>query len=80
MAPLHHAVTAAEDAGYQTGPTDCDFGAAEALGLVPTEGHAMTVSGYFDTKVDGVAAQAAFAARGIPSDVAVVQTFCLDQM
>lgn len=69
------AVAAAEDAGYTTGPTDCDEGAAQALGL---EGYALTISVYFDTEADAQAAAAAFEARGVTGVVAEIQTFCLD--
>ncbi len=70
------AQTAAEDAGYTTGPTDCDAGAAELLGL--PEGHYATISVYLDTEADANAALAAFQARGVEGAVGVVQTFCLD--
>ena len=56
-AALSDATRAAEDAGYSTGPTDCDEGAAEALGQA--EG-AFTVSVYFDTEADALAAASAF--------------------
>jgi hypothetical protein len=69
------AVAAAEDAGYTTGPTDCDEGAAEALGQ---DGYALTISVYFDTEADAQAAAAAFEARGVTGVVAEIQTFCLD--
>ena len=71
---LDEATQAAEDAGYNTGPTDCDFGAAEALGSEGT----VTVSVYLETEVDAQAALLAFEARGVSGVVAQVQTFCLD--
>jgi uncharacterized cupredoxin-like copper-binding protein len=72
---LEEATNAADEAGYVTGPTDCDEGAAEAIGLAPG---AYTVSAYFDTEEDAVAAQQAFAARGVSGEVAQVRTYCLD--
>ena len=74
-AALSDATRAAEDAGYSTGPTDCDEGAAEALGQ--PEG-AFTVSVYFESEAEAHAAASAFDARGINGVVAEVQTFCLD--
>ena len=74
---LDAAVSAAADAGYSAGPTDCDLGADAALGL-PADADVTTVSVYFDTEADAVAAEAAFAARGVDSVVAQVQTFCLE--
>jgi hypothetical protein len=71
------AVLTADGAGYNTGPTDCDFGAAEALGFTEPE-HYYTVSVYFDTEVDANLAQDAFQGRGVGSTVAQVQAFCLD--
>ena len=72
---LAEAMEAAEDAGYLTGPTDCDFGAAEALGQ--PEGN-LTVSVYLSSESDAEAALLAFEARGVTGVVAQVQTFCLD--
>jgi hypothetical protein len=72
---LVEAVEAAEDAGYLTGPTDCDIGAAEALGQ--PEGN-LTVSVYLESESDAEAALLAFEARGVTGVVAQVQTFCLD--
>lgn len=66
---------AATDAGYSTGWTDCDEGAAEALDL---PGGAITISVYFDSEVDARAAAAAFAARDIDVVVAEIRTYCLD--
>lgn len=66
---------AAADAGYLTGPTDCDFGAPEALGQ--PEGN-YTVSVYFADEATARLALAAFQARAVTGVVAQVQTFCLD--
>jgi hypothetical protein len=68
----------ASEAGYLTGATDCDFGAAAALGLPESESHFYTVSVYLDSEVDARAALDAFRARGIDGAVGVVQTYCLD--
>ena len=73
---LQQAVAAASDAGYVTGPTDCDRGAAAALGI--DSEIVYTVSVYFVTEADARAAQAAFADRNQPGTVTQVQTFCLD--
>lgn len=73
---LAEAEQAAEEAGYTTGLTDCDDGAAEALGL-PAPG-TYTVSVYLETEEDAEAAAVAFAARGTEGVVAEVRTFCLD--
>jgi len=72
---LTEATQAAEDAGYITGPTDCDLGAEEALGMPDGT---LTVSVYFETEADAQQAQLAFEARGVSGVVATVQTFCLD--
>jgi hypothetical protein len=74
---LDAAVAAAGDAGYVTGATNCDVGAAEALG-VPAGSSPMTVSVYFDSEGSARAAATAFEARGIESGVGQVQTYCLD--
>lgn len=66
---------AATDAGYTVGWTDCDEGAAEALGL---PGGTLTISVYFDTERLAEQAAEAFQARGVDATVAEVQTFCLD--
>jgi hypothetical protein len=66
---------AAADAGYDTGFTDCDEGAAEALGL---PAGSITVSVYFDNEANARAAAVAFGARGVDGVVAEVRTFCLD--
>ncbi len=66
---------AAVDAGYETGWTDCDEGAAEALGM---PAGTITLSVYFETEEDAALAAAAFAARGVDGVVAEVRTFCLD--
>jgi hypothetical protein len=71
------AVEAATAAGYTTGPTDCDFGAAEALGISDTGTY--TVSVYLSSEADAQAALAAFEATGLTGGVvAQVETFCLD--
>jgi hypothetical protein len=75
---LAAAEAAAADAGYQAGPTDCDDGAAEALGH-GGDGYWLTVSVYFETSDDAQEAAQAFAANGYPgAAVAEVRTFCLD--
>lgn len=74
---LDTAVGDAEAAGYQTGPTDCDFGAAEVLGL-PDDRQYYTVSVYLSNQADAEAALDAFEAQGVAGTVGVVQTFCLD--
>ncbi len=74
---LDEAVTAAADAGYTTGATDCDSGAAEALGM-PADEHVVSVSVYFETAADAEAALVAFEARGVSGTVATVTTYCLD--
>lgn len=68
---------AATEAGYNTGPTDCDLGAADLLGL-SSDGHYYTLSVYLENEEDAIAAREAFAARGVGGVVGVVQTFCLD--
>jgi hypothetical protein len=68
---------AAEAAGYVTGQTDCDFGAAEAAGL-PPDGHYYSMSVYFETEEIADRARDAFLARGVDSVVGLVQTFCMD--
>lgn len=73
---LEAAVQAANDAGYEfVGPTDCDVGAPEALGLPES---ALTVSVYLNSEADANAAAAAFSARGVDGVVAELQLFCLD--
>lgn len=67
----------ARDAGYNTGPTDCDVGASAILGL-PEDGHYYTVSVYLSDEADALAALAAFEARDVPGAVGLVQTFCMD--
>lgn len=67
----------AEAAGYVTGPTDCDHGVAEALGLSDDE-HWYSVSVYFEAEADAAQARDAFVARGVDATVAELQTFCLD--
>ncbi len=74
---LTTSVLAATEAGYSTGPTDCDEGVVEILGL-PTDRTFYTVSVYFETEADAQAALDAFAARGLGAAVGQVQTLCLD--
>ena len=72
------AATAAKQAGYSAGSTDCDQGAKEALGLT-SEAQIYTVSVYFDTQAAARAALAAFGEKGFAGGVvAEVRTFCLD--
>jgi len=66
---------AAVDAGYTVGWTDCDEGAAEALGL---PGGTLTLSVYFDEATQAEQAATAFQARGVDAVVAEVRTFCMD--
>ncbi len=75
---LRTAEGAAGDAGYTTGLTDCDFGAATVLGLAEEEGHFYTVSVYLRSEADAEAALVAFRARGVDGAVGQVQTFCMD--
>ena len=70
------AMNVASDVGYSTGPTDCDVGAAQALGI--DSEIVYTVSVYYATEADARTAQAAFAVRGQAGVVAEVETFCLD--
>ena len=73
---IEAAVQAAADAGYSTGPTDCDDGAPEALELGDA---AYTVSVYFTSEDDAQAALEAFHATGVDGGaVAEVTTYCLD--
>jgi hypothetical protein len=73
---LTEAAHEAEQAGYTTGATDCDFGASEALGL-PASG-VYTISVYLENEAYAEAALRAFEARGVSGVVALVQTFCMD--
>jgi hypothetical protein len=73
---LGHAAAVASDAGYTTGPTDCDLGAAQALGI--DSEIVYTVSVYYATEAEARTAQAAFVERDLPGVIAQVQTFCLD--
>ncbi|HSK07912.1 MAG TPA: hypothetical protein VK990_10355 [Acidimicrobiia bacterium] len=72
---LTEAIQAAEDAGYVTGPTDCDEGAEAALDMPDGT---LTVSVYLETEADARAALLAFEERGVTGVVAQVRTFCLD--
>lgn len=76
---LEAAVEAATAAGYTTGPTDCDVGAAEVLGLEAGQVGIVTVSVYFETEAAATQALQAFHERGTAGGaVGQVQTFCLD--
>jgi hypothetical protein len=72
---ISEATQAAEDAGYSPGVTDCDLGAAEALGQ---PAGTFTVSVYLNSEADAETARTAFEARGVAGVVTQVQTFCLD--
>lgn len=75
---LAAAMAAADAAGYRTGPTHCDEGAAAAHGLDPATG-VYTVSVYFDSRGLAQRAAEAFAAHGFPHGVVTeVRTYCLD--
>jgi hypothetical protein len=75
---LAEAVGHARDAGYLTGATDCDVGAAAAVGLSESDRHYYTVSVYLNSETDAEVALEAFLARGVDGAVARVQTYCLD--
>lgn len=67
-----------EEAGYFAGVTDCDEGAASALGL-PEESFILTASAYFNSEEDANEALRAFRAEGFSGGaVAEVTTGCLD--
>jgi hypothetical protein len=71
---LFEAENSARAAGYLTGPTSCDEGAAEALGAGQ-----YTVSVYFDSEAVARQALAAFQEAGFAGGaVAEVVTYCLD--
>jgi len=74
---LDQAVADATDAGYNTGPTDCDAGVADAMGL-PEGSYVASVSVYLESEADAEAALVAFEARGVTGTVAMVTTYCLD--
>lgn len=73
---LAQAVADADAAGYFVGPTDCDEGAAEAIGMAGNGVYTITV--YLNSEADARAAAEAFAARGVEATVALVTLFCLD--
>ncbi len=74
---LVQAQAAAETAGYRTGPTDCDVGAADAVGLRTRP--AFTVSVYLRSEADARHALDAFHQLGWDGGaVAELQTFCMD--
>ena len=68
---------AADEAGYTAGPTDCDEGAAESLGLPGDQG-IYTVSVYFGSQAHAEQALTAFRARGVNGAVAELRTYCGD--
>jgi hypothetical protein len=73
------AVAAAEHAGYQAGPTDCDQGASMAMGADPKANGFTSVSVYFDSEADARSAADLIRAGGHETAVvAQLQTFCLD--
>ena len=72
---LAAAAEAARRAGYAAGPTDCDVGAPEAVGLSAGD---FTVSVYLDSEADANLARVGLSLRGVEGTVAEVQTFCLD--
>ena len=74
---LKTATIAAADAGYSAFPTDCDFGASEALGL-PQDRSYYTVSVYLTSEADANSALQSFERLGVGGVVAKIQTFCLD--
>ena len=74
---LRTATIAATEAGYWAFPTDCDFGATEALGL-PQDRSYYTVSVYLTSEADANLALQSFERLGVGGVVAKVQTFCLD--
>lgn len=74
---LTHAQETAAMYGYSTGPTDCDLGAAPALGIDEEFAFA-TVSVYLSSEAEAHQALAAFEARNVDGVVAEVQAFCLD--
>ena len=74
---LLNAMGAAGLAGYTTGATNCDVGAAEAIGL-PEGGSVFTVSIYYRSEHDAQAAADSFHSRGTAATAALVQTFCVD--
>ncbi len=76
---IQQAVQAAAAAGYTTGPTDCDVGAAEALDMADGGTGVYTVSVYFDTQAQAEQALTAFHQHGYDAGrVAQVTTYCLD--
>ena len=73
---LDQAIADADAAGYFVGKTDCDEGAAEAIGMDGNGVYTITV--YLNSEPDANAAAEAFAARGVDATVALVTLFCLD--
>ncbi len=73
---LAAAAAAARQVGYEhVVPTDCDEGAAVAIGQ-PDQPY--TVSVYFRSEADARAAAQAFEVRDFHATVAELRTFCLD--
>jgi hypothetical protein len=73
---LAQAIADAGAAGYDVGATDCDEGAAEAIGMAGNGVYTITV--YLNSEADARAAAEAFAARDVDATVALVTLFCLD--
>jgi hypothetical protein len=73
---LDQAIADAAAAGYDVGKTDCDEGAAEAIGMDGSGVYTITI--YLNSEADANAAAEAFAARGVDATVALVTLFCLD--
>lgn len=73
---LDQAIADAAAAGYTVGKTDCDEGAAEAIGMDGSGVYTITI--YLNSQADANAAATAFAARGVDATVALVTLFCLD--
>ena len=76
---LAEAVWSAAEVGYETGPTDCDVGVDEIVGLPSEEeggAHIVSVSLYFESRAEAEAFVAAYEpeVRGIGQ----VRTFCMD--
>jgi len=60
--------------GYQTTPTNCNQGAAEALGMAPAE--SFTVSVHFETEAEAASANRKLEAAGLGGIVAMVKVKC----
>jgi hypothetical protein len=70
------AVDDAASAGFDAAPTNCDDGAAEALGMAGDGTY--TVSLHYATEAEAIAASDMLAAGGVASAVAEVATACPD--